>query len=85
MIATKDPWTQVLNQFYDLNRVTIKLSSFGKKWKISISGFNEKIFDWVDDTLIHWNNVVNITTDCWVFENHKDAEKFITLFNLRWA
>lgn len=35
--------------------------------------------------LDRWDNVKRTAWDQWKFSTRKDAEKFITLFNLKWA
>ncbi len=41
--------------------------------------------DWTTDQLSRQKFVNRVSFDQWVFLRKRDAEKFITLFNLRWA
>ena len=40
---------------------------------------------WCEEQLKSWKSVRRTAWDQWTFNNIKDAEKFQTLFNLRWA
>ena len=39
----------------------------------------------VQEELKNWTNVRRMAWDQWNFKYKKDAEKFVTLFNLKWA
>lgn len=41
--------------------------------------------DWVDSQLCSWGTCKRTSYDKWSFSSKKDAEKFITFFNIRWA
>jgi hypothetical protein len=41
--------------------------------------------NWATEQLVTWKFVKRISYDQWIFFNKRSAEKFITLFNLRWA
>jgi len=41
--------------------------------------------DWIEKQLATWKHVRRMSWDQWYFRSHKDAEKFVTLFNLKWA
>ena len=40
---------------------------------------------WAVEQLSEWKDVKRMAWDQWHFKYKKDADKFITLFNLRWA
>lgn len=40
---------------------------------------------WCQEQLKTWKSVKRTAWDQWTFNNLKDAEKFQTLFNLKWA
>jgi len=39
---------------------------------------------WVEEKLKDWPNVKRMSFDMWDFKHRRDAEKFITLFQLSW-
>lgn len=41
--------------------------------------------EWAEQQLSTWKNVKRMAWDQWYFTSRQDAEKFITLFNLKWA
>jgi hypothetical protein len=41
--------------------------------------------DWAAEQLHSWKSVTRLSHQEWKFLRRKDAEKFITLFNLKWA
>ncbi len=41
--------------------------------------------DWATEQLKNWKFVNRISHDKWIFLRKQDAEKFITLFNLKWG
>lgn len=43
------------------------------------------IINWATEELVKWPRVRRTAYDMWKFSNKKQADKFITLFNLRWA
>lgn len=72
-----------------------------RKWEIHIQekwnhDFDYRLFqtdgdrlgqavDWTIEQLENWNGVKRMAYDIWQFNRKKDAEKFQTLFNLKWA
>lgn len=89
MHQLNDPWAQVLDQFFDIDKPKISLYLKGKKWNIRIASVKPEIYNWANSILSKWHNV-NIKHDHWnsehyEFKTRRDAEKFITLFNLKWA
>jgi len=46
--------------------------------------FDDIVFN-VQEELKNWTNVRRMAWDQWNFKYKKDAEKFVTLFNLKWA
>ncbi len=90
MHQLNDPWTEVLNQFYGcgIGKNKIFLHPSGKNWKIQIIA-DYDIHKWAETILLDWNNVNPVRNDLilehYEFNNRRDAEKFVTLFNLTWA
>jgi|LakMenE01Jun11ns_1017448.scaffolds.fasta_scaffold9531887_3 hypothetical protein len=50
---------------------------------ITIIGDNN-VFSWVEKEMKKHNNVHQINSISWKFDNECDAEKFISYFNLKW-
>lgn len=46
--------------------------------------FDDHVY-WTQEQLSNWKDVSRSSWDQWIFKNKKDAEKFIILFNLKWA
>jgi hypothetical protein len=46
--------------------------------------FDDYVF-WTNEQLTGWKNVKRMYWDQWYFNTKKDAEKFVILFNLKWA
>ena len=80
----RDPWEHILESFYTLSKIEAKLSPYGKKWKVRVLGFDYNLYEWVENTLGNWKDVER-SHDFWLFEDRRSAEKFVTLFNLKWA
>ena len=56
--------------------------------RMELVEFSERCDDyvyWCEEQLKNWKSVRRTAWDQWTFNNLKDAEKFQTLFNLRWA
>lgn len=53
-------------------------------YTVSDQALEEKL-SWATDQLSEWPNVRRLGYDRWSFTKKRDAEKFITLFNLTWA
>ena len=45
----------------------------------------DSYIDWTIEQLETWSDVRRMAYDQWYFKRKKDAEKFITLFNIKWA
>lgn len=45
----------------------------------------DKRIEWAEQQLASWKFVSRVERDQWCFFSKKQAEKFITLFNLRWG
>ena len=43
-----------------------------------------KIVEWATPQLESWPNCKRMAYDMWYFERRQDAEKFITLYHLKW-
>lgn len=74
------------------------LEKRSKSWVITIcENWNEDIYfyplsddidkriEWTQDQLKNWKFVSRQSYDQWFFKRKIDAERFITLFNLKWA
>lgn len=79
-----DAWGHILESFFDLTKKTAELSRFGKRWKVKINGFDSVMYEWIEQTLENWD-CKKLDNEYWIFESRLTAEKFITLFNLKWA
>jgi hypothetical protein len=77
-----DPWPIILDNFYKLHTYSFQLLP---KNRVAILGSNYDMLKWVDDTLYSWKGVKLDGPAVWQFENKKDAEKFVTLYTLKWA
>lgn len=42
------------------------------------------VIDWTVNQLAGWENCTRMSFDMWYFKYKKDAEKFTTLFHLKW-
>lgn len=45
----------------------------------------DKIVYWTESILKNWSTAKRSSWDIWIFDTKRDAEKFITLYNLTWA
>lgn len=77
-----DPWGQILNEFFNLD---IKRARLLPENIVIVDGYDHNMYEWIKKTLSSWKDVSLVGVDSWQFENKKTAEKFITLFNLKWA
>ena len=45
----------------------------------------DKRCEWASEQLVTWSTATRLSHQEWKFSTQTDAEKFITLFNLKWA
>jgi hypothetical protein len=68
----------------------------GRKWSLTIDEIVEgedhynstkwtDAINWTVTTLGTWPNCTRMSYDTWDFQHKRDAEKFTTLFQLKWA
>ncbi len=57
---------------------------YGHKWEHDIGNLDERV-DWSCKQLESWPEVRRMAHDMWFFKRKRDAEKFQTLYNLKWA
>lgn len=78
-----------LNQQGKYHVVTLSEFWHVEKEIIPTNGYHTSTFDdhisWIDEQLSKWQDVKRMSWDQWHFKYKKDAEKFITLFNIKWA
>jgi|688.fasta_scaffold100806_5 hypothetical protein len=79
---SSDPWAQILDNFFNLYERRAQLLPQNQ---VAIEGFDTDMYTWAHETLDHWKNVKLVDVAVWQFNNKRDAKKFITLFNLKWA
>lgn len=97
MIATIEPEIQELRRMIDEPRYPAVLSKLKSSWEIRIDvewpegwayaepdGKFEEQLNWTINQLENWPNVRRTSYDRWSFKLRRDAEKFITLYNLKW-
>lgn len=53
-------------------------------WSLTSREFDEGI-NWSKEQLASWPDCQQVTWNKWQFKHRKDAEKFKTLFTLKWA
>lgn len=46
--------------------------------------YYEKAIKFIESELLNWPDVTKINQDTWCFTSRNQAEKFITVFNLKW-
>jgi hypothetical protein len=83
-----------------MSRITPILERRGRSWCVSYSHewdddeagtrysdvqTHTRVVEWSVKQLEHWPNCRRMAYDMWYFNRKIDAEKFITLCNLRWA
>lgn len=82
------------------NKIYADLSQRGQSWCIQLQEeppevvhgpvfsefdkLNQRV-DWCCEQLKSWTNVRRTGHDIWYFNRKRDAEKFQTLYNLKWA
>jgi hypothetical protein len=82
------------------NKIYADLSQRGQSWCIQLQEeppevvhgpvfsefdkLNQRV-DWCCEQLKSWTNVRRTGHDIWYFSRKRDAEKFQTLYNLKWA
>lgn len=79
---SSDPWAQIIDNFFNLYERRAHLLPENQ---VAIEGYNSDMYSWIHDTLAKWKNVELVGVEVYKFKHKKDAEKFITLFNLKWA
>ena len=85
---------QVMHSWVNPQPFTVKieltrerLKNRNTKWRLRLvsNGPTDEQVDWTAETLKNWSTVRRTAWDIWVFDSKRDAEKFITLYNLTWA
>lgn len=81
-------------------KVFPSMTQKGRKWLVRLKEGWDKLYDlqplvnedclgevvdWSTDQLKSWQDVRRTSYDTWEFKRKRDAEKFQTLFNLKWA
>lgn len=81
-------------------KIFADLSQRGRQWCITLQeqpfpvsttpvwtnvGKLDERVNWVIEQLAEWTEVKRMAHDMWYFKRKRDAEKFQTLYNLRWA
>ncbi len=81
-------------------KIVARMRTFNKKWRVRIeedwgiadqpdTNSSETKLDkrcnWAAEQLINWKFVGRISYQEWMFLNRAQAEKFLTLYNLKWA
>jgi hypothetical protein len=76
--------------------VGIDIDELANAWRLSIVEKHEEsplwndydkfynAISWSTEQLITWPNVSKMSFKSWIFDSQKDAEKFKTLFVLKW-
>lgn len=76
------------------NEVIPVLNKIGRKYKITLTEVNGSFspaglldgrVHWSINALNNWTGVRRTAWNMWVFDSKKLAEKFIILYNLKWA
>jgi hypothetical protein len=49
------------------------------------TALHNRIVEWATPQLEFWPNCKRMSYDMWYFDRKQDAEKFITLYHLKWA
>ena len=82
-------WKDILEQG---SKVHANLIRKGRQWCIVLNeepitnfGRLDERVEWTDNQLKDWSNVKRMSHDMWYFKHKHDAEKFQTLYNLKWA
>ncbi len=73
-------------------RLKAELRIFNNKWRVRIvedslytwENLLDERCEWAEKQLANWRFVYRISHQEWVFINQRQAEKFLTLYNLRW-
>lgn len=68
-------------------RVTLQDSHQSAEWTpvwIDPGAVDERV-NWTSEQLLHWSGVRRMAYDMWYFQHKRDAEKFQTLYNLKWG
>jgi hypothetical protein len=81
-------------------KIVAVMRTFNRKWRVRIeedwSRNGDQYYtadfsnldircDWAANQLTDWKFVRRISHQEWVFLNRNQAEKFLTIFNLKWA
>jgi hypothetical protein len=78
-------------------KIFADLSQRGRWWCITLqedpnmtfnfpsTGKLDERVDWTVGQLADWPNIKRMAHDMWYFKYKRDAEKFQTLYNLKWA
>lgn len=60
---------------------TWPVDKFELSWTFDIDQFGAAV-DWTDETLKSWDSARRESWDTWSFNSKRDAEKFVTLYNI---
>lgn len=90
-------WKDILEKGPD---IVLDISRKGKFWRVTFQERNhsaewtpvwidpgaiDERVNWAMQQLENWSNVKRMAHDMWYFQKKRDAEKFQTLYNLKWG
>lgn len=74
-------WDRVVKDLENLLKPKIHIEQYNSVWFVHIDG-EEEVLDWCDKMLE--SNVFDIKYNAYIFHTKHEAEKFKTLFYLKW-
>jgi len=101
MVRQLEPDYDTLKDFmHNGPKIVASMRTFNNKWRVRIeedwgiadqpdTNSSESKLDircnWAAEQLANWKFVGRISYQEWIFINRTQAEKFLTLYNLKWA
>lgn len=78
-------WKKVLEYHLILKAIKeYNIVSIIRKFDDQLHLDDKEYIEEINSELKRWKGVERIASNIWAFETEKDADKFITYFNLRW-
>ena len=78
-------WKRLTKDLSEYFKPKVFIHQAGDNFLAVVENATGEIYDWIDDLLYNHRYTQLNKSDAWVFEDRQSAEKFQTLFYLKWS
>lgn len=98
LLQINPDYLEILKKWEHGPKISTKISPINSVWYLKVYQdcdfenfdplwFQEELYErlsWCEQQLAKWHDVRRQLYDTWIFDNKEDAEKFQTLYRLKW-